>query len=168
VDIKNKFETDTTFTLMRLEWLAAFVVSVVLAVINISSIRWPVFVFFFVIIDAVGYIPGAIAYRRSRDKHIPRTYYVLYNTAHSLVTEGAAVGLWCLFVRPEWALLAVPIHLFGDRGLFGNTLKPFGVPFEPHPVGAFERFRREYAAATAAVAGLRGRSSRVDDDVVRA
>jgi hypothetical protein len=39
-------------------------------------------------------------------------------------------------VRPEWALLAIPLHLGGDRSLFGNFLKPFSVPFEPdqaHP-----------------------------------
>jgi hypothetical protein len=166
VDVKNKFETDTTFTLMRLEWLVALVVSVVLAVVHISEIRWPVFVAFFVIIDLVGYVPGAIAYRRSPDKRISRAYYVLYNAAHSLLTAGAAVGLWCLLVTPEWALLAVPIHLFGDRGLFGNTLKPFGVSFEPSMHSAFRRFRSEYTAARAAMTGLSSR--RVDSDVVRA
>ena len=28
-------------------------------------------------------------------------------------------------------MLAVPIHLSGDRGLFGNTLKPVELSFEP-------------------------------------
>jgi hypothetical protein len=32
---------------------------------------------------------------------------------------------------PEWAMLAVPIHLSGDRGLFGNVYKPVSLPFEP-------------------------------------
>jgi hypothetical protein len=25
----------------------------------------------------------------------------------------------------------VAFHVFGDRGVFGNFLKPFGLPFEP-------------------------------------
>jgi hypothetical protein len=32
-------------------------------------------------------------------------------------------------------MLAFPIHLSGDRGLFGNTYKPVSLPFEPHAVG---------------------------------
>ena len=50
-------------------------------------------------------------------------------------------------IGPEWALLALPIHLMGDRSLFGNMLKPFGVSFEPktHPV--YAEFVRAYAAA---------------------
>jgi hypothetical protein len=36
-----------------------------------------------------------------------------------------------LIIGPEWALLAVAFHVFGDRGVFGNFLKPFGLPFEP-------------------------------------
>ena len=40
----------------------------------------------------------------------------------------------------------LPIHLFGDRALFGNFLKPFAVPFEPHEDPAFARFRGEIEA----------------------
>jgi len=69
---------------------------------------------------------------------------------HSLVTAAAIAGLWALLIGPEWALLALPIHLFGDRGVFGNSLKPFGVPFEPHRVPAFTRFEKEYAAGRSA------------------
>ena len=38
-------------------------------------------------------------------------------------------------MKPEWALLALPLHLFGDRALFGNFYKSFGIEFEPsaHP-----------------------------------
>ncbi|MDI1461127.1 hypothetical protein QEZ54_09135 [Catellatospora sp. KI3] len=146
MDTHNRFETRTTFTLARLEWLAALVVSSVLGILHIGEIRWPVFIGFFLIIDLIGYIPGAIAFRRTPGGDIPRGYYLAYNVMHSLVTNAILVGLWCLLVGPEWALLAVPIHLFGDRALFGNTLKPFGVPFEPHPNPAFEQFERAYAA----------------------
>lgn len=152
MDSHNRFETRTTFALARLEWLVALGVSVTLALLHLPDIRWPVFVAFFLVIDVVGYLPGAIAFRRSATRRIPRGYYVAYNTAHSLVTGAAMVGLWCLLVQPEWALLAVPIHLLGDRALFGNTLKPFGVAFEPATHAAFAAFERDYAGSPAATA----------------
>lgn len=147
MDASNRFETSTTALLHRLEWLGALAVSVALALMHLSEIRWPVFIGLFVIIDLVGYIPGAIAFRRSPTKRIHRGYYLAYNTMHSLLTGAALVGLWALLIGPEWALLAVPIHLFGDRGIFGNSLKPFGVPFEPHQLPEFTRFETEYRTA---------------------
>ena len=89
----------------------------------------------FVYIDVIGYLPGVIAHYRRKTAYLPRGYYVLYNTMHSLITAAAVGGLWCLFVKPEWALLALPLHLFGDRALFGNFYKSFGIEFEPsaHP-----------------------------------
>jgi hypothetical protein len=145
MDHRNRFETVTTFRLARLEWSAALGTSVVLAATHLGEIRWGVFVAFFAGIDLIGYLPGAVAYRRSADRRIARGYYVAYNVMHSLVTGGVLVGLWALLVGPEWALLAVPIHLFGDRALFGNTLKPFGVSFEPSAHPAYAAFEREYA-----------------------
>lgn len=142
MDSHNRFETKVTAGLLRLEWVMGLVVCVALAVIHLRSINWPVFIGFFAVIDVIGYIPGAIAYRRSPCHVISKKYYVAYNTMHSLLTGGAMAGLWMLAVRPEWALLAIPIHLFGDRGSFGNSLKPFSVKFEPatHPLFAeFER-----------------------------
>ncbi|MFJ8701173.1 hypothetical protein [Streptomyces ardesiacus] len=144
MDAKNRFETKVTFALSRLEWLGFLAVSLVLAVQHRTEIRWGVFVLLFTVIDAVGYIPGAIAFRRRPGRPVPRGYYVAYNTMHSLVTVGVLAGAWALFVRPEWALLALPIHLMGDRALFGNSLKPFGVAFEPETSPAFRSFEQEY------------------------
>ena len=42
----------------------------------------------------------------------------------------------------EWAMLALPIHLSGDRGFFGNTYKPASLPFEPVPHAAVADPRR--------------------------
>lgn len=135
MDAANHFETRTTYRLIRLEYLVALVASLALFVEHIGSVRWPVAVALFVYIDLIGYIPGAIAYHRSRTKRIPKVYYVLYNTTHSLVTQTVVIALWTWMFGWEWALLAIPIHLFGDRALFGNFLKPFAVQFEPveHP-----------------------------------
>lgn len=144
MDSHNRFETRTTATLLRLEWMAGLVACIVLAVMHIRHMNWPVFVGFFVIIDLIGYIPGAIAYRRSPDHKISKNYYYAYNTMHSLLTGGAMAGIFALAVKPEWALLAIPIHLFGDRGLFGNSLKPLDIQFEPVTHPAFAEFEHAY------------------------
>ena len=139
MDQKNPFESPVTFRLHRAEYLFGFALSIVLILVHLGDIRWIPFVALFAYIDLIGYIPGAIAFRRSPDHRISKTYYVLYNTMHSLVTQSVVVGLWLWLVGPEWALLAIPFHVFGDRGVFGNFLKPFGLPFEPTPTPAYDR-----------------------------
>lgn len=144
MDSHNLFLTRTTYRSLRAEYAAALVGAVALAILHFGDIRWPVFVGMFVYIDVIGYLPGAIAYRRAPDHVISRKYYVLYNAMHSLLSAGAVAGLWCLFVRPEWALLALPIHLCGDRAIFGNFLKPFGLTFEPTTHPAYQEFVTSY------------------------
>jgi hypothetical protein len=135
MDPQNLFFTPTTYRLIRSEYLAGLVVCTVLALTHLGQVRWPVFVGLFLYIDVIGYLPGVIAHKRRGTAYLPRVYYVLYNTMHSLTTAGIVAGLWSLLVRPEWALLALPLHLFGDRALFGNFYKSFGIEFEPsaHP-----------------------------------
>ena len=112
---------------------------------HIGEIIWWRFILAFTIIDLIGYLPGALAYRRAAGGKIDAIYHHLYNLTHSYLTTGIAVGLWMLATgTPEWAMLAVPIHLSGDRGLFGNFYKPPSLPFEP-------------ATSTGAVMGYRDR-----------
>jgi hypothetical protein len=143
LDAANRFDTRTTYRLVRLEYLVGLAVSLALFVEHLGEVRWLPAVGLFVYIDLIGYLPGAIAYHRSETKRISKVYYVLYNTMHSLATQSAVVGLWALVFGWEWALLAVPIHLFGDRALFGNFLKPFAVRFEPEPHPAFTALAAE-------------------------
>jgi hypothetical protein len=135
MDSRNLFETPVTYRLIRAEYTVALIGVIVLVVMHLSKIRWWEGLGLFWYIDIIGYLPGAIAAHRSKTGYIPRFYYVLYNTMHSMLSAGLVAGLWCIFVKPEWALLALPLHLFIDRGVIGNFLKPFGVPFEPqeHP-----------------------------------
>ena len=147
MDAVNRFESRNTFALMRLENLIALGVCVALFVIHLGEVRWLPAVILFVYIDAVGYLPGAIAFHRSATKRIPKVYYVLYNTMHTFSTQFVVAGIWVLVFGWEWALLAIPIHLFGDRALFGNTLKPFAVSFEPTPHPAYVRFTAEAVAS---------------------
>jgi hypothetical protein len=131
MDAANPFETPNTFRLHRAEYLVGVVVSAALIFVHLGEIRWLPFAGLFLYIDLLGYIPGAIAYHRSETKKISKVYYVLYNTMHSLVTQSLVVGLWGWIVGWEWALLAIPLHVFGDRAIFGNFMKTFSLPFEP-------------------------------------
>jgi len=131
MDIKNRFHTDETFRWVRAEHVAVVVVASVLALLHAREIHWARFTAAFLIIDLIGYIPGAVAYRRRAGGAIPAVYHHLYNVTHSYLVAGAAVGLWALAAGGlEWAMIAIPIHLSGDRGLFGNTYKPTTLPFE--------------------------------------
>jgi hypothetical protein len=143
MDQANRFDTRTTYQLIRLEYLIGLAISVTLLIRHLDEVRWLPAVVLFVYIDLIGYLPGAIAYHRSQTKRIGKVYYVLYNSTHSLATQSAVIGLWVLLAGWEWALLAIPIHLFGDRALFGNFLKPFAVAFEPATHPAFARLSTE-------------------------
>lgn len=144
MDSHNLFLTKTTYRLLRAEYGAALIAAAVVALIHLGHIRWPVFIGMFVYIDVLGYLPGAVAHRRARGGDIWRGFHVLYNSMHSFVSAGAVAGAWCLLVRPEWALLALPIHLCGDRAIFGNFLKPFGLSFEPVTHPAYKEFVQSY------------------------
>jgi len=144
MDSHNLFLTRTTYRLLRAEYGAALIAAVVLALIHLGQVRWPVFIGMFVYIDLIGYLPGAVAYRRARGGDIWRGFYVLYNSTHSLLSATAVAAAWCLLVRPEWALLALPIHLCGDRAVFGNFLKPFGLSFEPVTHPAYQELVKHY------------------------
>ncbi|AJE85314.1 MULTISPECIES: hypothetical protein [Streptomyces] len=153
MDTKNLFMTPTTAYLVRAEYALGLVVSVVLFFTHLGDINWWAAIGLFVYIDLIGYIPGAIAFQRAGHGDISKGYYLAYNIMHSLVTQGLVTLAWIWLWGPEWALLALPIHLFGDRSLFGNYLKPFGLRFEPETHEAFRRFQREYDSAAAAPAG---------------
>ncbi|MGH3858650.1 hypothetical protein [Actinokineospora sp.] len=154
MDAANLFDSKTTYRLIRLEYLVALGLSMYLFVEHIGAINWFVFAGLFLYIDLIGYIPGAIAFHRSKTKQISKVYYVLYNIMHSLVTQAAVALVWSLVFGPEWALLALPIHLCGDRALFGNFLKPFSVTFEPvvHPAFAQLQGKVESPASPSAPA----------------
>ncbi|MFD4628986.1 hypothetical protein ACFVYR_03680 [Streptomyces sp. NPDC058284] len=141
--------TPVTARLVRAEYGLGLVVAAVAFLTHLSEVRWLPAVALFVYIDLIGYIPGAIQYRR-RKGEIGKTYYVLYNVMHSLVTQGLVALAWIWLWDAEWALLALPLHLFGDRALFGNYLKPFGLHFEPQTHQAYRRFRSEFVATGAA------------------
>jgi hypothetical protein len=134
MDHVNRFESRTTYRLLRAEYAVVLVVASVLLLIHLREVRWIPAIALFAYVDVIGYLPGAIAYKRAGGGRISKVYYVLYNIMHSFVTQAAVAGLWAWLIGPEWALLVLAIHLCGDRAIFGNFLKPFSVPFEPAPI----------------------------------
>ncbi|GAA2980011.1 hypothetical protein [Streptomyces fulvorobeus] len=149
MDTKNLFMTPVTARLVRAEYGLGLVVAAVAFLTHLGEVRWLPAIALFLYIDLIGYIPGAIQYRRHKGE-LSKTYYILYNVMHSLVVQGLVILAWIWLWGFEWALLAIPIHLFGDRALFGNYLKPFGVRFEPEIHQAYRRFRSDFEAAETA------------------
>ena len=131
MDKFDKSHSDGTYRVMRAEHLIVAVACAALAIAHFREIDLLRFVLLFLFIDVVGYLPGLTAHLRSRTGTISPIYHGLYNVTHSYLT-WAAVGFgWWLAFGWDWALLAIPIHLSGDRGVFGNVLKPADRPFEP-------------------------------------
>jgi hypothetical protein len=132
MDAVNRFHTRDSWLLVRAEHLLLLAVLVVLALLHLGEIDWLWFVLSFAALDVVGYLPGLIAYHRSGRGKVAPIYHHLYNLTHSYLTAALIIGLWA-WARGgwEWAMLGIPIHLAGDRGLFGNTYKPTSLPFEP-------------------------------------
>jgi len=114
----------------RAEHAGAVVVLAALVLTHWPDVAWSRFVLAFVAIDLVGYVPGVLAFRRVRGGPIAPIYHHLYNVTHSYLVAAAVVGLWA-FTRGglEWAMLAVPIHLSGDRGVLGSGFKSPAAPF---------------------------------------
>jgi hypothetical protein len=144
MDSHNLFVTPTTYRFMRAEYGLGLAVSVILLLQHLGDVRWGVFALMFLYIDVIGYLPGAIAYRTIGQARMGRVYYVLYNSTHCLLSPAVVAALWWLIFGPEWALLALPIHLFGDRAIFGNFLKPFGLSFEPATHPLYREFADRY------------------------
>jgi hypothetical protein len=132
MDTKNRFHTRETWFWTRAEYGAMMVALSLLVILHAREVSWGRFIVAFVVIDLIGYVPGAIAYHRQGGGKIAPIYHHLYNITHSFLTGGAVSMLWAYVTgRPEWAMLAIPIHLLGDRGIFGNVYKPTSLAFEP-------------------------------------
>ena len=114
----------------RVFYLAVMVTIALALVAHLRALHWPRFVLAFALIDLLGYLPGAYAFHRARGGPIAPLYHHLYNVTHSFLTAAAVVAGWAALSGFEWAMLAIPLHLAGDRGIFGNGPKPVERAFE--------------------------------------
>jgi hypothetical protein len=145
MDAVNTFDTAATYRALRAEYGLLAAASGYLLWRNRRRVRWPAAAALFLSGDLLGYVPGAIAYRRSPDGRVLRGYYAAYNVMHSMLTASAVAAAWTRVRGPEWALVAIPLHIGLDRGLFGNFLKPFSTSFEPTPHPVWEQVREQLA-----------------------
>lgn len=145
MDPANLFCTRRTYYALRAEWIAGAIASGIILIAHAKDVDWVAAVLLFAYPDTLGYLPGAIAYRRKKDHRISLWYGRSYNVLHSAFTAAAVGAIYTLFHGGlDWALLAIPMHLFGDRGFFGNVMKMDAVKFEPeesHP--AYARVKDE-------------------------
>jgi len=119
--------------LSRLEYLALMAAAALLMLLHAGELHWGRAVLAFAAIDLVGYLPGARAFRRAGRGRISPIYHHLYNVTHNFLTAAAVTALWAILGGGlEWAMLAMPLHLAGDRGVFGHGFKPPALPFEEH------------------------------------
>lgn len=148
MDKHNTFHSRATYQLMRLDYLVVLIILSVAVLAHADQVDWVRFAIAFSWIDLVGTIPAWYCYylrRNGQHRRIPESYYRLYNFAHSITTNAVLVGIWYLVTGAwEWAMLAAPIHLCGDRSLFGNVYKPRGLSFEPVPHPGYARFLDDY------------------------
>lgn len=120
---------------MRAIYVICCITCALLLALHARQVDWARFAAAFALIDLVGYLPGWLATRlaleRAPRRPISAVYHHLYNYTHSVRSLGLAAAAWAAALgRPEWAMLALPLHLAGDRGLLGNFAKPIGRPFD--------------------------------------
>ena len=135
MDTVNHFFTKSTAINARAEYALGFLVCLGLMIAHWDGLNFWLAIALFAYIDLVGTVPGLLAYHRSPDGQIARTYYVLYDVMHSAVTQGLVMIAFTGLFGFQWALLGIPTHLCVDRAMFNNYPKPFGLAFDPvlHP-----------------------------------
>jgi len=148
MDKHNTFHTPALYRLVRLDYFVLLVLCSALTLYHAKEVRWIAFVLAFAWIDVIGTLPAYYVYylRRSGERRsIHPLFYHLYNFCHSIATNVVLIVVWALLYGGwEWAMLAAPIHLCGDRSLFGNIYKPLGLSFEPVALEDFRRFLGTY------------------------
>lgn len=148
MDPRNLFLTRRTYNMLRLDHFIILLGAVALFFLHWHEVNWWHFVAAFAWPDVVGYLPGLYCYhtrRPGQHKSVPPIFYTLYNVTHSITVNVGVIAVWYFVLgRWEWAMLALPIHLLGDRSLFGSIYKSSGLSFEPVPHPGFSRFLEEY------------------------
>jgi hypothetical protein len=148
MDKYNTFHSRSSYALMRLDYFVVMAVLSIATLAHAGEVNWVRFAVAFAWIDLVGTLPAWFVYYKRRSgphRRIPTGYHHLYNFCHSLTANALLIVIWYLAIGGfEWAMLAAPIHILGDRSLFGNVYKPPGLSFEPAPHPGYARFIAEY------------------------
>src|SRR4051812_27060209 len=104
MDVQNRFHTKETWAWVKLEQCGVILGLSALVLTHASDVRWGRFAAAFLLIDLIGYIPGAVAWRRREGAKIAPVYHHLYNITHSYITAALACAAWAYLAGgPEWA-----------------------------------------------------------------
>lgn len=149
MDKYNRFFSKGIYRLVRLDWLVIMAGLSLAVGLHWRDVNWTRFWVYFWIIDFVGTAPGMYHYyrRQSAKREVPRWCFTAYNVCHSFVTHALVILVWYWIDGLEWALLAMPIHVAADRGVFGNIYKSWGTQFEPVPDAGFSQFATRFERA---------------------
>jgi hypothetical protein len=125
-------QSGTPEWIRRAENLVALAASAILVVRQWRQINWATFVILFSYIDLIGYLPGLARVHHKKSLVIEKPFYWAYNSTHTFLTAAPVAALLVLRDRQRrpWSALAICVHLFGDRALFGAFSKPVGSAFE--------------------------------------
>lgn len=151
MDKYNLFFTRGHYNLERLDWAVIMLIALALTVLHYQQVNWWAFTIAFLMPDLIATFPGLYIYyaRRSGEhRSIPGIIHKLYNFGHNFAVVTVASLIWAYLGHGfEWAMLAFPIHLGGDRSIFGNIYKPLETSFEAVEHQAFSRFKEEIQTA---------------------
>jgi len=148
MDPENTFFTRRTAQLMRLDYVCLLALSLCAMVAQWSELELWHFVAAIAWQDLLGYYPAAAVYYWPRPsgtvRRLPRAFYVVYNLTHGVPLNLAVLSVWWA-ANSGWepAMLAIPIHLCIDRGVFGRYYKSFCIAFEPVRHDLFREFSRQ-------------------------
>jgi len=145
MDPDNLFFSRRTAWLVRFDYLVVLGLLVFVLISQWEQLNLLHFVLAIVWQDLIGYYPAAaVFYLGSRDpqqRKVPRFFYVVYNIFHGVPLNAAVLVTWWVLAGGwEPAMLAIPIHLCIDRGVFGRFYKAFCIAFEPVAHPEFKRF----------------------------
>lgn len=108
---------------LRYEYLLFFVLGLMASIHLYRDIDWLAYFLLFLLIDAIGYIPGVLWSLLSGSNHPPTFFYRAYNVAHSMPFLLLVTLVYWLLFADLYPTLALFVHLSGDRGVLGNFFK---------------------------------------------
>jgi len=145
MDANNTYFTRKSYSAMRADWLCIMFALLAAVVWFRQEINWLLFFVMFWYIDVIGTAPGLYLQWKNaragrRNASVPNWAVAGYNICHSFVTQGIVIAVWYLISGFEWTMLAMPLHLAADRGVFGNIYKNYNEAFEPPANPVFQAF----------------------------
>src|ERR1700751_5119505 len=103
MDNANRLPTRNKWPWVRVEQVTITLGLSALVVLQRREVNWERFLVAFGVIDIVGYLPGAIAFRCAKGGTILPIFYRLYNFTHNYLIAIIAAGLWAVAVgHVEW------------------------------------------------------------------